>query len=368
MSLVETGSASYHKDSEVARMYRSAVVFGLYLSFALAIGAACSNGSGPQVPDFLPGAGGSTSGSGGTTGGSLASGGTTGGTNTTGGTTGGTNTTGGTTGGTNTTGGTTGGTNTTGGTGGSAGHATGGTGGTTGGGTATGGTGGTTGGTVGTTGGTGGTGGTTGGSTATGGTTSGGAGTGSGTTCDTAFAVGNDGFVRMPAKDGSCWHGYAYGAGNSCTSTGCTGTTTIEYCGDTTATGFSTCKGVLSISGMLQSSVSPDYAGFVLIGFSTNEPAGGGTKGTVTPTGTGIVVTGSAAGGRVQLQNGSTYYCATFTSGTVIPYTSFNTKCYDTPPDGVAYAKGPIDTVALQIPGGAATAAYTVSITSVKEM
>ncbi len=338
-------------------MYRPAVVFGLYLSFAIAVGAACSNGA-PQVPSdddsFTPP--GQSGGSAGTgtmnTGGSFMPTGGAGGSVTTGGTTGGSVSAGGSTGGSVANGGRAAG-GTTGGTTGAGGHSTGGSA--------------TTGG--------------TGGSTATGGSSSGSAGTGtgaggsmtgaagssSGPTCDAAFAVGMDGFVRMPAKDGSCWHGYAYGAGNSCTSTGCTGMTTIEYCGDATAKGFSMCKGMLSISGTLQSSVSPDYAGFVLIGFSTAEAAGGGTKATVTPTGTGIIVTGTAAGGRVQLQNGSTYYCATFTSGGMIPYTSFNTKCYDSPPDGVAYAKTPIDTIALEIPGGMMDASYSLSLASVAE-
>jgi hypothetical protein len=342
-------------------MYRSAVVFGFYLSFAIAIGAACSNGS-PQLPDigsFTPaGSGGTAPANGGTmgtsTGGTApANGGTTG--TSTGGTTGGSLGSGGSGGTTGTAGHPSSGgmTSTTGGTTSSAGHA--GTGGTvsTGGGTSTGGTTSAAG-----------TGGTVG---AAGTTTMGGAGT-SGVACDTAFSVGMDGFVRMPAKDGSCWHGYAYATGDSCTSSGCTGMTTIQYCGGT-ATGFPMCKGMLSIAGTLNASTSANmYAGFVLIGFSLNEPAGGGTKGTVTPTGTGIVVTGTAAAGRVQLQNGSTYYCATFTSGTVIPYTSFNTKCYDMPPDGTAYAKGPIDTIALQIPGGMAAAAYSISLTDVKEM
>ena len=47
-------------------MYRSAVVFGLYLSFAIAIGAACSNGA-PQVPGddaFTPPSTGGTTGGG----------------------------------------------------------------------------------------------------------------------------------------------------------------------------------------------------------------------------------------------------------------------------------------------------------------
>jgi hypothetical protein len=345
-------------------MYRSAVVFGLYLSFAIAVGAACSNGGGPQLPSdvgsYTPGSGGG----GGTAGGATNTGGST----NTGGTTGGSTNTGGTTGGSFGTGGT-GGTTATGGTGGTsvAGRSN------TGGSTTTGGTGGSTatGGSGGRASGTGG----TGGSTATGGTTSGGgmASTTGGTTsaggsgsggvmCDTAFTVGMDGFVRMPAKDGSCWHGYAYASGDTAT--------TIQYCNSSTATGFSMCMGMLSISGTVTASTSTNnYAGYVLIGFSTSEAAGGGTKGTVTPTGTGLVVTGTAASGRVQIQNGKTYYCANFTSGMVVPYTMFNTKCYDSPPDGDAYKTTiPIDTIALEIPGGAMDAKYSISLASVKEM
>ena len=71
----------------------------------------------------------------------------------------------------------------------------------------------------------------------------------------------------------------------------------------------------------------------------------------------------------MQLQNGSTSYCAAFTSGTVIPYATFNTKCWNTPADGTAYAAGmPIDTISLQIPGGMTDAMYKLSLTSVKEM
>lgn len=336
-------------------MYRSALVFGLYLSFALALGAACGGGQ-PQTPGddaYDPGSarGGTSTGTGGTV-----SNGGSGNTTATGGS--GNFTASGGTGGTLSNGGT--GNNTAAGGTGAQGGTSGTTGGTTG---TTGGTTGTTGGTSGTTGGTGGTASGTGGTASgTGGTAAGTGGTtGTGVTCDTAFKVGNDGFVRMPAKDGSCWHGYAYAVGDSAT--------TVAYCGQSAAKDFTACMGDLSISGMLTASTADNmYAGYVLIGFSVNEPAGGGTKSTVTPTGTGLVVTGTAASGRVQLQNGSTYYCAAFTSGTAIPYTSFNTKCYDDPPDGVAYAKGPIDTIALQIPGGAMDAAYTIKLTSVQEM
>jgi hypothetical protein len=325
-------------------MHRSAIVFALYLSFAIALGAAC----GPSQPE-TPGDDAFETGSGGKggAGGSSGVGGGTGGS---------------TTGGTG--GSTTGGTGGTGG--GTAGRSAGGTAGVMGGaGRAAGGAGG------GVTGGSSGAGGTTAGtgsaSGGMGGTVAGSAGSGSGISCGATFAVGMDGFVRMPAKDGSCWHGYAYAAGNGCTATGCTGSTTISYCGDATATNFTKCMGMLSIAGTLESSIEPDYAGYVLVGFSLNEGVGGGTKGTVTPKGASLVVSGAAAGGRVQLQAGSNYWCAPFTSGTAIPYATFNTKCWDN--SGTAYSTAtPIDTIALQIPGGMADAAYTITLTSVAEM
>jgi hypothetical protein len=321
----------------------------LYLSFAIAVGAACGEPAGPETPDEdafnVSGGTGNT----GSTGGASGKGGSV---------------TGGTGG--SVTGGT-GGSVTGGGAG--VGMVVGGAGGVMGGaGRAnTGGTGGSVSGSAGTGGAVsaGGAGPASGGM---GGTMSGGAGTGAmGITCDTAFAVGMDGFVRVPAKDGSCWHGYAYGTGNGCTASGCTADTTISYCGDATATNFTKCMGMLSISGTLEAAVDPDYAGYVLIGFSLNEAVGGGTKGTVTPKGASLVVTGAAAGGRVQLQAGSSYWCAPFTSGTPIPYSTFNTKCWDN--SGTAYSTAtPIDTIALQIPGGAANAAYTITLTSVAEM
>jgi hypothetical protein len=333
-------------------MHRSATVFALYLSFAIAVGAACGQPAGPETPDEDSFNASGGTGNTGSTGGSAGKGGSV---------------TGGTGG--SVTGGT-GGSVTGGGAG--VGMVVGGAGGVMGGaGRAnTGGAGGSVSGSAGTggavsAGGAGGAGGSSGGM---GGSVSGSAGTGAlGVTCDTAFAVGMDGFVRVPAKDGSCWHGYAYGTGNGCTASGCTADTTISYCGDATATNFTKCMGMLSISGTLEAAVDPDYAGYVLIGFSLNEAVGGGTKGTVTPKGASLVVTGAAAGGRVQLQAGSNYWCAPFTSGTPIPYATFNTKCWDN--SGTAYSTAtPIDTIALQIPGGMANAAYTITLTSVAEM
>ena len=51
----------------------------------------------------------------------------------------------------------------------------------------------------------------------------------------------------------------------------------------------------------------------------------------------------------------------------MIPYDSFNTKCYDSPPDGVAYAKTPFTSVQILIAGGAAASTFTMALTKVEE-
>ena len=342
-------------------MYRSAVVFGLYLSFAIAVGAACSSGS-PQVPGddaFVPpSTGGSTSNTGGT---GTATGGTgtaTGGTGTaTGGTgtaTGGTGTGGTTamagrsaTGGTTAAGGSAGRASATGGTG----TATGGTGTATGGtGTATGGTGTATGGTGTATGGTG---------TGTGGTT-GAAGSPGGAACDTTWMVGNDGFVRMPAKGGACWSGYAFAGGDT--------SSMVTFPGG--GKDFSKSMGKLEITGTVGSATADNmYAGNVYFGFNVGQPAGASTSGMVTPTGTSLTVTCTGCATpkmRVQLVAGSSTWCADLPSGTAVPYASFTAECYNTPP-GAAYAKQPIASIQISILGAVVGAMFDWTLASVTE-
>jgi hypothetical protein len=56
-------------------------------------------------------------------------------------------------------------------------------------------------------------------------------------------------------------------------------------------------------------------------------------------------------------------YCAAMTSGTAITFTSFNTKCYDTPADGTALTAADvanIDQIGVQVSSNA-TAAITVT-------
>jgi hypothetical protein len=45
----------------------------------------------------------------------------------------------------------------------------------------------------------------------------------------------------------------------------------------------------------------------------------------------------------------------------------FNTKCYDSPPDGTAYAMQPINAFQLQVAGGGTAGSYNITLTSVVE-
>jgi hypothetical protein len=317
-------------------MQRSAIAFTGYLSLVVALMGAC--GADPvEVPDPEPPP--NTGGTGGA-GGSGGSGGTGG----------------------STTGGTGG--SFTGGTGGVGGAASGGKGGAGGGGGVVGGAAGSTGGAL------SGAGGAVGGA---GGATGGGAGAGAGTAgtgaaggpaieCPAVFAVGADGFVRAPAAGGGCWHGYA-SAGGDTTST-------------PMPTSFAACGAgcMLRFSGTVGASVEPTYAGVVYMGFNLKQASGAATKTTVTPAGTSLTVeytnTSMSPIVRVQLSAGSaatTRWCAPLTTATsVIPYAMFNTECWEGGA-GTAYAKEPIDTVQLIIPGGAAAAEFDVTLVSVKD-
>jgi hypothetical protein len=187
---------------------------------------------------------------------------------------------------------------------------------------------------------------------------------GSGTvSCDAAFAVGMDGFVRAPGASG-CWHGYASAGGD-------TGTTVMP-------TSFAMCGMgcMLRVTGTVGPATSANsYAGVMYMGFNVNQATGSTAVGTIAPTGAGLAVTFTKTTGpatiRVQISSGSaatTRWCANLTtSGAVIPYAMFNTQCWDMM--GTAYAKQPIDTVQIIIPGpdAAMGAAFDVTLVSVKD-
>jgi hypothetical protein len=129
---------------------------------------------------------------------------------------------------------------------------------------------------------------------------------------------------------------------------------------------------MLKFSGTVGASVDPTYAGVVYMGFKLNQAAGAVAKATVTPTGTGLTVqyTNTLASPivRIQISAGETRWCAPLTSPTsTIPYAMFNTQCW-VGGAGTAYAKQPIDTVQLVIPGGTEAAEFDVTLVSVTEM
>jgi len=264
------------------------------------------------------------------------------------------------TGGSNSTG--TGGSNST-GTGGSHTGGTTGTGGThTGGSTGTGGIISGTGGTH--TGGTTGTGGTV--VTGTGGTVVTGTGGTTTVTCPTTFEPTTGGYVLMPASGGTCWHGYAYNFADAMSMI--TPGTSMTYATCTTTCAL-TAMGMVAIA-----NAANNYATYAGIGFNINQDQAGGTAApTLTPAGTGLTITFTGTTGslplRAQLSDGTTNWCYAITTASpvTIPYGMFNTKCYDTPADGVAYAKNPINAFQLQVAGAATAGTYNIALTGMKE-
>ncbi|HTB61700.1 MAG TPA: hypothetical protein VLC06_27760 [Polyangia bacterium] len=197
--------------------------------------------------------------------------------------------------------------------------------------------------------------------TGTGGITTTGTG-GTTTTSCSSFGVTAAGFVSMPAVGGGCWSGFASDGGDA---------------GSTIAPGaFSTCgmPCMLTMTGMLNASVSPNYAGYSYLGFNIGQDSVGGAAMTVTPQGSGLTVTftntSNAPTVRVALNAdaaGTTSYCAAVTSSpATIKYSAFTEQCYNATP-GPAYAKTPIISVQLSVPGGATTAPVNITLVSVVE-
>jgi hypothetical protein len=112
---------------------------------------------------------------------------------------------------------------------------------------------------------------------------------------------------------------------------------------------------------------TPDYNNNwgVQVGVNSTDPAGAGLGQALTSV--AITVTGTPTSGlRAMVHRKGdpvgSGYCSPMTSGTAIPFTSFNTKCYDTPPDGTALTAADvtiIDQVGVQVSSG--TAAVTVT-------
>ena len=113
-------------------------------------------------------------------------------------------------------------------------------------------------------------------------------------------------------------------------------------------------------------------AGLAYLGFTIAQDRGSSTAATVTPTGTSLTFTFSATTGglpiRAEVYSSSMLWCYTIStpSPVTIPYSSFNTHCWDN--TGTSYAKQPIENVQLVVPGGAtATPNVSVTLVSIKE-
>src|SRR5450631_521684 len=199
--------------------------------------------------------------------------------------------------------------------------------------------------------------------TGTGGSTTTGTGGSTSVSCGSAFEVGINGFVTMPAVGGGCWTGFASDGGDA---------------GSTIMPGsFSTCGSpcMLTMTGTLNASnMANSYAGYSYLGFNVGQDSGGTAVAAVTPKGSGVTVTftntSSAPTVRVALNadsTGTTSWCAAVTSSpATVAYTAFTQQCYNTPP-GAAYAKQPIVSVQLSVPGGATSGPVNVTLVSVKE-
>ncbi len=202
--------------------------------------------------------------------------------------------------------------------------------------------------------------------TGTGGTTT--TGTGGATmTCSATFTPTTGGWVSAPAANGTCWNGYAYNFADALGTT-ITPPTSMTYASCTT-----TCP-LTAMGTVAAANAANSYATYAGIGFNINQTqgSGSGTPPTLTPAGSGLTISFTATTSlalRAQISDGTTNWCyaITGTSPVTIPYGSFNTKCYDTPADGVAYAKNPISAFQLQVPGGATAGAYTIALTGVQE-
>jgi hypothetical protein len=197
----------------------------------------------------------------------------------------------------------------------------------------------------------GGTGGKGGGSSGgTGGSTGGSSGSaGSSGECGSAYETHALGYITSPGTSG-CWHGFAY-------------TVTDDLGSSALPTDFSACDGSgcsICSSGTVVADIG--YAGWAGLGADVNQvDTADAPVGTVVPSGTGLQISYTNAGGsplRIQIQDETTdtQWCYTLggSGGTVtVPWTSFNTTCWDTSL-GEYYLPGQAITgVQLVVPGSA---------------
>jgi hypothetical protein len=186
------------------------------------------------------------------------------------------------------------------------------------------------------------------------------AGAGAGTAGTSSSATASGGYF-MSGR----WHGYAW------TSTAGAGSTVMPMDFAMLAAGAPLC-----VSGSV--AAVADYSGVAMLGVNLNQEQAGMMPPamTVTPMGAGLVVNVMNKGNsplRVQIQgaNGAMdandRWCAPLTgTGGLIPWTSFNTACWDN--SGTAYANQPIVAAMVVVPGGTSAAVpYDFCLVSLAE-
>ncbi len=113
----------------------------------------------------------------------------------------------------------------------------------------------------------------------------------------------------------------------------------------------------ICVTGSVPTNPSPYTSWGINIGANATDPSGSGLGQTFSTV--AISATGAPSGAtfRYVISVGTVDYCAAATLGTAVAFSTFNTKCYDAPADGTAYAGtgSNITGVQLQIVPGTAT-------------
>jgi Glycosyl hydrolase family 12 len=186
---------------------------------------------------------------------------------------------------------------------------------------------------------------------ASGGLGSGGLGSGGAAGVTSGGGSSGDGTGSLMSGGGylvsGAWHGYVW---TSASGTGST-ISPLDFSMNTAGQPFCAMGTVAPMA---------DYSGTAIVGYNLDQATGmNSATNTVVPSATGLVVNVANTGMstlRVQLQgpNGATdatqRWCATITgTGGTIPYSSFNTACWDG--TGTAYAGQPIVAAQILVPG-----------------
>jgi hypothetical protein len=139
--------------------------------------------------------------------------------------------------------------------------------------------------------------------------------------------------------------------------------TSVAYCATTSNWSSAT---ALCVTGSVPVADAPTYASWGLnLGANSTDPAGNGLGQSFTTI--AITVTGTPAIGLRAVVHRkddslSIWYCAPLISGTAIPFTSFNTACWNSPPNGTALTAADvpnIDQIFVQVYAGPAAITVT---------